>query len=331
MGARPLGKADPAAALARGVQATTSFLLWDRNVRLLIDLGTGLEASLQVSRRLALRDPQAETFLALTHYHEDHWCGLRWGRPLGPDDLPRTAFSPLFAAGFSRTAADCGVSPLQRVIDRLNEPGIWPTPVLDPQTRIQHSTFDPGGTLTLGSWSVGTCSLPHPGGCVGYRVEMPGGPTIAFATDCELLDRNASDAVDAFFDGVDVLVIDVQYLDDEYAGRAPLGGLVRDRRGWGHNSPRMVAQALARLKRSPRLVLLTHHDPDRTISDLHEDVLAFELRRRIAEGLSRSTSSSRDLPIVRSLFDGDLWDLDDLSFPRRVEADEAHFGEGQNS
>jgi glyoxylase-like metal-dependent hydrolase (beta-lactamase superfamily II) len=310
MGARPLGKADPAAALARGVEATTSLLLWDRNVRLMIDLGTGLEASLEVSRRLALRDPHAQTFLALTHYHEDHWCGLRWRRPLAPHDLPATAFSPLFAEGFSRTAVDANQAPLERLIERLDEPGIWPTPVLDPQTRMEHATFEPGRTLSLGSWTVRTCLLPHPGGCVGYRIEMPGGPTIAVATDCEL-DSGRAESNDvhraaAFFEGADVLVIDVQYLDDEYAGTAPLGGVSRDRRGWGHNSPRLVAETFARLTRPPRVVLLTHHDPDRTISDLHADSLAFELRRRIAE----TATGDRELPTVGSLFDGDLWALD---------------------
>lgn len=322
MGARPLGKADPAAALARGVEATTSFLLWDRNVRLLIDLGTGLEASLDVSRALAVRDPQAQTFLALTHYHEDHWCGLRWRRRVAPDDLPATAFSPLFADGFSRTAAYADRSPLQRLIERMDEPGIWPTPVLDPQTRMEHATFEPGQTLSFGSWTVRTCLLPHPGGCVGYRIEMPGGPTVAVATDCELDDRQGESSdvrcTDAFFDGVDMLIIDVQYLDDEYAGAAPLGGVSRERRGWGHNSPRLVAQALARLKRPPSVVLLTHHDPDRTISSLHEDALAFELRRRLAE----NAAVKDELPTVRSLFDRDLWNLDatDSSVVERVDS-----------
>lgn len=320
MGARPLGKADPAAALARGVQATTSFLLWDQDVRLLIDLGTGLESSLEVSRRLAVRDPNAQAFLALTHYHEDHWCGLRWRRPLGPSDLPATAYSPMFADGFSRRAADTGKAPLQRLIERLDEPGIWPTSVLDPQTQIEHRTFDPGQTLALGSWTVRTCLLPHPGGCVGYRVEMPGGPTVAVATDCELPGTSAESddrrLLEAFFEGVDILVIDLQYLDNEYVGHATLGGDARSRLGWGHNAPRLIAESFASLQRPPRVILLTHHDPDRTIESLQEDALAFELRRRLAD----IAAGGGELPTVRTLFDRDLWDFDsaDASIAERV-------------
>ena len=92
---------------------------------------------------------------------------------------------------------------------RLDEPGFWPTPVLDPTCRIEHATFAPGESLSTGNWTIRTCLLPHPGGCIGYRVELPEGPVVAVATDCELDSDSPSEderrSLDAFFEGVDLL------------------------------------------------------------------------------------------------------------------------------
>lgn len=323
MGARPLGKADPAAALACGTEATTSFLLWDENVRLLIDLGTGLGATVQVARHLRERKPDAASFLTLTHYHEDHWCGLRWCGPFAADDLPTVACVPRFAEGFSKDATAFGIAPLRRLIDLLDEPGFWPAPVLDPPTRIEDSSFAPGEVLFFQEWTIRTCLLPHPGGCVGYRVEMPGDFVVAIATDCELNDASLSESdrqrFDAFFDGVDLLVLDVQYLDEEYDGEASLGGATRDRRGWGHNCPRLVAKALSRLERPPRVLLVTHHDADRTISDLHDERIGRELLERLHELPTRADRARLDPPMIANLLDGDLWDLESPTAFKRVD------------
>jgi phosphoribosyl 1,2-cyclic phosphodiesterase len=122
--------------------------------------------------------------------------------------------------------------------------------------------------FAVGPLQLRTLPLPHPGGCLGYRLEVDG-KSLVFATDCEL-DRIALNADDVqrnhfgprhyppefldFFANADLIVIDCQYTDSEFANK----------RGWGHNSVSAVVDLC--LQATPHAVALTHHDPS------HDDV-----------------------------------------------------------
>lgn len=118
----------------------------------------------------------------------------------------------------------------------------------------------------VGGITVRTMQLPHPGGCLGYRLEAPGG-TFVLATDSELdqialnkeqvqknhlLPRKYEPELLDFFRGADVLVIDCQYTDADYQAK----------RGWGHNSIATVVDLAKQVQ--PEMLVLCHHDPQST-------------------------------------------------------------------
>jgi len=120
----------------------------------------------------------------------------------------------------------------------------------------------------------------HPGICVGYRLSTSQG-SIAYLPDNEPFevlkvtqaDREKSDLNKArayaataraglveFLSGVDILIIDAQYTDDEYLHKI----------GWGHGSLSSVV-SLA-LDAGARKLFLFHHDPNRDDKGVDEMV-----------------------------------------------------------
>lgn len=124
--------------------------------------------------------------------------------------------------------------------------------------------------FAIGKVKVSARFVNHPGICAGYRLETSSG-SIAYLPDNEpydasrhnLSERTDSDPAEArayaaaerrklvsFLRHVDVLVIDAQYTDEEYAKK----------KGWGHGSLSSVV-SLA-LDADARKLFLFHHDPE---------------------------------------------------------------------
>jgi ribonuclease BN (tRNA processing enzyme) len=134
--------------------------------------------------------------------------------------------------------------------------------------------------IHVGEARVTARLLNHPGGCLGYRVEL-GGKSVVYATDFEPLADGELDPVAVeLARGADVLICDAQYSADEYAGRSgPC------RKGWGHNTVHQ-ATALARAAGVGRLILF-HHDPS------HDDVMV-EALERAAQGEFGTVDAARE-------------------------------------
>jgi phosphoribosyl 1,2-cyclic phosphodiesterase len=133
----------------------------------------------------------------------------------------------------------------------------------------------------IGKVRVQAKFLNHPGVCAGYRLFTSSG-SVAFLPDNEpyevlkmrAAERDNMSADDArdyaaaerdklveFLRGVDVLLLDTQYTDDEY----------QEHIGWGHGSLSTVV-SLA-LDANARKLVLFHHDPghdDEMIDDMVE-------------------------------------------------------------
>jgi phosphoribosyl 1,2-cyclic phosphodiesterase len=134
-------------------------------------------------------------------------------------------------------------------------------------------------------WTIDGASLAahfvvHPGPTVGYRIET-GSSSFAYIPDHEpaLAGAIAGRSIDwisgaSLASGVDVLVHDAQYFEDEYA----------DRIGWGHSS---VADAVefSRAVGAGRLVLF-HHEPR------HGDGLLEQLEDRARDLASGNSGPS---------------------------------------
>jgi hypothetical protein len=124
--------------------------------------------------------------------------------------------------------------------------------------------------LKLGEIKVHTLPLQHPGGCVGYRFEIPGVGGIVIATDYEPDPEPNPDVVN-LFDGAALVLADMQYRDAEYRGEIAIGenaARPMNRQGWGHATPDLLMPILTACPRLPKRVRIVHHDPKRPDTDL---------------------------------------------------------------
>ncbi len=208
--------------------------------------------------------------LLLTHLHWDHIQGFPF-------------FSPAYQAGNSLVCygEERPNGGIRELLGGQMQGDYFPVPISAMHAQLEFRTTS--DAFRVGQATVRTCRLPHPGGSLGYRVETRQS-VLVFATDCELdqVAENADQIEDdhrasrrysadllRFFRGADLLVIDCQYLDEEY----------RHRQGWGHNSVTTVVDLCAQVL--PHMVALFHHDPQH-----HDDTVSAmvtETARRLEE------------------------------------------------
>jgi ribonuclease BN (tRNA processing enzyme) len=108
----------------------------------------------------------------------------------------------------------------------------------------------------LGRLCVRGCQVPHPGGCLAYRIDdVDTGAALVFATDLEWRER--TDAQETAFltmcrepRPADVLAIDAHFARENEKAFA----------GWGHSSWQDDLEIAA--SAGIRQVLLGHHAPD---------------------------------------------------------------------
>ncbi len=236
-----------------GGDTTSLLVLGSRGTRLVLDAGTGLG---RVAEALATTGAGEVTVL-FSHYHLDHLAGLTMC-PLFYDSRWSFRFvGPTFADG--------GV---EAVVQGLLRPPYWPMRCQDMGARFEFAEFAIGGAgageagtgdfwrpdLEIGELSVRGCRVPHPGGCLAYRVEDRGGGSLVFATDLEWGRRSSRDEQALLTlcrtpRPADLLLMDA-HVDDAQAERFA---------GWGHSSRENCLQVAAAA--GVAAVLLGHHSP----------------------------------------------------------------------
>jgi phosphoribosyl 1,2-cyclic phosphodiesterase len=209
-------------------------------VALILDAGTGIK---RLGNEL---EDCSRIHLLLTHLHLDHLEGLRFFGPLWRPGVEVHIWGP-----------QSPVHTLQERIARSFSPPLFPVDLADiPATVVFHDV--PDETWELEGVRILALPVCHPDSTVGYRLELDSG-TLAFIPDHEPVLGVELAELDpewvsgfALAEGVDVLLHDCQFTEDEYPERV----------GWGHSS---VAHAVefARKANVGRLVLF-HHDPDRS-------------------------------------------------------------------
>jgi ribonuclease BN (tRNA processing enzyme) len=212
----------------------------DDGVPVILDAGTGIK---QLGSAL---DTPARLHVLLTHLHLDHVEGLRFFEPLWREGTEVHIWGP-----------PSPLHSLREQIARAFSPPLFPVDLADiPATVVFHDV--PDDTWELEGIRFLALPVSHPGATVGYRLELDAG-SLAFIPDHEPVLGVELSTLDtdwisghALAEGVDVLVHDCQFSEEEYP----------DRVGWGHSS---VAHAVGFARRAGvgRLVLF-HHDPDRT-------------------------------------------------------------------
>jgi phosphoribosyl 1,2-cyclic phosphodiesterase len=209
----------------------------DDGAVVMLDAGTGIRnAASATNRDLKRMD------ILLTHFHMDHLQGLGF-------------FAPLFNPGIEVHiwGPPSTTMTLHRRLARYLSPPLFPVCIRDFTCKlVLHDA--PRKTFALGALQVTSDLVCHPGPTMGFRISE-GGSSVAYLPDHEVvlgaasLDPRWMSGV-ALAEGVDILLHDSQYDEEEYAQRV----------GWGHSTP-MQSLALARAAGARRLVTF-HHDPN---------------------------------------------------------------------
>ncbi|MCP3981082.1 MAG: MBL fold metallo-hydrolase [bacterium] len=230
--------------------------------RLILDCGSGL-------RSAEANLPQGGTGgglrfdVLMTHYHLDHVLGLPFFKPLYNADNLFTFY------GFGWN--EYGV---RAALENVLRPPWFPVALSETvsQKRYVDLGTDP---LRFGELRVRHAPLNHPQGAVAFRLDH-GSRSVVLATDHERGVAELDAGLQQLSDGADLLIHDAQYTPEEYESAF---------RGWGHSSWRQAIET-ARMSNAKRL-LLFHHDPDRTDSQMESIV-------RQATGVFPEIEAARD-------------------------------------
>jgi ribonuclease BN (tRNA processing enzyme) len=184
----------------------------------------------------------------LSHLHMDHILGLGFFGALFQPDLEVHIWGP------PSTTLE-----LKARLSRYLSPPLFPVRLTDlPCKLMLHDA--PRGTFDLPSASVTADLVCHPGPTLGYRLEADGA-TLTYIPDHEpalgdsaFLSSTEWTSGFSLMAGVDLLIHDSQYTDEEYPSHV----------GWGHST---ISQAMALAEAAGVGTLAPfHHDPS------HNDV-----------------------------------------------------------
>ncbi len=188
-----------------------------------------------------------------THFHWDHIQGLPFFHPIYFKTTTLNLYSPaaakqttenldlLFDGSYSPFA---GINSMPSTIhfQELKES----TKIDDLQVDfvpVDHGS-DPQNLVELETYS--------------YKFTAPSGETLVIATDHEAREDFRNNRFVQFAEDCDLLVHDAQYIEEEYVTRI----------GWGHSTVHQALNNARRIKAGK--VLLTHHDPSRSDSEIQE-------------------------------------------------------------
>jgi phosphoribosyl 1,2-cyclic phosphodiesterase len=206
---------------------------------LIIDAGTGIKS-------VDAASTPDDIFLLFTHYHIDHVNGL-----------------PVFAPLYYRSKKITLMGDPQRddnwrdTVSNFMAKPYWPVGIGDTAAQLEMRDLDPGGELKLGDVSITWLPIPHPQGCLAFKIRAPK-YTAVIATDVEFTDGNPTDSFIAFCQGTTHLIFDAHYTPEELS----------EHRGWGHSSWKIGCRVAKEI--GAEQLILTHHSPERTDAEIQE-------------------------------------------------------------
>jgi len=241
-----------------GGNTSCVFVETDDGSLIVFDAGTGIRklgddlmARDNFSRINTANNP--DVHILFSHYHWDHIQGFPFFKP---------AYQ--YHQKIHLVAAHLKEEDARSVLDQMVDPH-FPVPGDQLHADVDVMSVDKQGKLYIGDAVISTIPLNHPGGGSAYRIDTPRG-SMAYVTDNELEPPSTPRTTIAqwkeFLSGVDYLIHDAMYLDEEQ----------QDHLGWGHS---ILSQTL-RLARDAKVanVILFHHAPER--SDDQLDMLLFQ-------------------------------------------------------
>jgi len=212
-------------------------------VPIIFDLGTGL----RYFGKQCNGTPSFHAVCLLTHLHYDHTLGLPFFEPLLRADTVLEIYAPKQPDG--RT--------IREIFREKIQPPMFPVPLEQFAARIVfHEIGDED--FSIGGLDVRSRFVPHVGPTLGYRVSF-GGASVTYLSDHQQPagdEFTITDGARELCEGVDLLIHDSQFTNDEFAAKCT----------WGHSTydyARWVADTCG----AKRLALF-HHDPSRTDAEL---------------------------------------------------------------
>jgi phosphoribosyl 1,2-cyclic phosphodiesterase len=230
--------------LRYGGNTTCVELRLDDGSAVVIDAGTGIR---NLGKKLVEEQNLKDIYLLLTHSHWDHLMGFPFFRP----------------AYFDRFTIHVRGGPiakdtLKRYLEHQMDPPYFPA-----RMDAMRAEFDISHGIPvvkrIGRAEIQPVPLSHPNGGFGFRIEESG-KSFVFLTDNELEYQHSrglsyTEYV-SFCRDADLLLHDAQFTDEQY----------EKVKSWGHSTVNAAINLAmdARVKR----LLLFHHDPDRTDSEI---------------------------------------------------------------
>lgn len=211
-------------------------------IPLVFDLGTGLRYFGQQCNGT----PSFHAVCLLTHLHYDHTLGLPFFEPLLRGDTTFEIYAP---------AQTDGRSIRELFLEKIKPP-MFPVPLDQFAARLKfHEIGD--DDFSIGGLQVRSRFVPHLGPTLGFRVTHRE-VSVTYLSDHQQPagEFTITDGARELCDGVDLLIHDAQFTDEEFVGKAT----------WGHSTYH-YALWVAETCNAKRLALF-HHDPSRTDAKL---------------------------------------------------------------
>ncbi|MDR1043526.1 MAG: MBL fold metallo-hydrolase [Candidatus Adiutrix sp.] len=186
--------------------------------------------------------------ILLSHTHWDHIQGFPF-------------FAPALVPGNEIAFYGRNADQLARALElQQSSPAMFPLSLAAMGAKLSFHSLPPEGRA-FGSLYVRALPVPHPGGCLAYRISSAG-KSLAYVTDYEFADSDSPEAAEFvnFISGVDVLISDTQYTYMEIVSRA----------GWGHSTS-FSALDLA-MRAGVKSFFLFHHDPQHSDAELLDNL-----------------------------------------------------------
>ncbi len=244
---------------------------------LVLDCGTGARG---LGNKL-VRERAREVHLLFSHLHVDHVFGFPFFMPIYGPGWKVNVRLPAYSAEEAR----------ERISRYLNGT-FHPTRLRDVPCELCFEAVRPGREFDAGGFHVTPVRLTHPGGAIGYRIDVDGS-SFAYLSDTSPFARPGEGAVAGeelsgperrvmtVLTGVDTVVYDTMYSYDEYL----------EKMTWGHSYPE-YAIALCKAAGVRRLVLF-HHLPDATDDELDARALHYREVEGIEVILAREGETLR--------------------------------------
>jgi len=244
---------------------------------LALDLGTGARrlGLALVERWLPCATGPLSLAAFVSHLHLDHVQGLPFFPPALREDVELTIHGP----GSEAT--------LRRTFQALASPPYFPIPMAALPAQLRFRSLGDGAVVELGGVTVRARSLVHRGPSLGYRLEA-GGLSIAYVSDHQApatgsrVRFTVTEAARDLCAGVDLLIHDGQYTEEEFAAKAD----------WGHSTVSYATYLAGEV--GAKALALFHHDPAHDDATL--DRLGEEAERR-ADGRFTVVMAREDLTL----------------------------------